>query len=116
MIRDFWGVTKNRLIDEIEAIRDKVDGDTWASIDAVRALGNIGAHMEKDINLIVDVDADEAETLLELIEQLFDDWYGVRAARLARTNKIRAITAVKTEMRRGVTSSPDGAAQDKQDK
>ena len=31
----------------------------WQAIDAVRSIGNIGAHMEKDINLIVDVDPEE---------------------------------------------------------
>jgi len=38
-----------------------VDPLTWEAIDAVRKLGNIGAHMEKDINVIVDVDPEEAE-------------------------------------------------------
>lgn len=50
MIRDFWGFKKPRLIDEIEALNDKVDPLTWKAIDAVRTIGNIGAHMEKDIN------------------------------------------------------------------
>ena len=34
---------------------------------AVRKVGNIGAHMEKDINVIVDVDPDEAQHLIGLI-------------------------------------------------
>jgi hypothetical protein len=50
MIRDFWGIKKARLVDEIEAIAEKTDADTWAAIDSVRKIGNIGAHMEKDIN------------------------------------------------------------------
>jgi hypothetical protein len=41
------------------------------AIDIVRNIGNIGAHMEADINVIVDVDPDEAQTLIELIETLF---------------------------------------------
>ena len=75
MIRDFWGVTKARLIDEIEAVRDKVDPLTWNAIDAVRSVGNIGAHMGKDINVIIDVDPDEAAQLIGLIELLMTDWY-----------------------------------------
>jgi hypothetical protein len=35
MIREFWGVKKARLIDEIEAIKDKTDALTWEAIDAV---------------------------------------------------------------------------------
>ena len=41
------------------------------AIDAVRKIGNIGAHMERDINLIVDIDPNEAAILIGLIELLF---------------------------------------------
>jgi Domain of unknown function (DUF4145) len=75
IIRDFWGISKSRLVDEINAIEDKVDPLTWKSIDAVRKVGNIGAHMEKDINLIIDVEPSEANLLLNLIEMLFEEWY-----------------------------------------
>ncbi len=92
MIRDFWRISKARLIDEIEAIKDKVDADTWAAIDAVRKVGNIGAHMEKDINIIVDVDADEAQLLIELIELLIKDWY---LARQERAERLKAIVKVR---------------------
>ncbi|MCP1830281.1 hypothetical protein ACVIHH_005106 [Bradyrhizobium sp. USDA 4518] len=33
------------------------------AIDAVRIVGNIGAHMEKDVNLIVDIEPGEAQML-----------------------------------------------------
>lgn len=75
MIRDFWGITKERLIDEINALQDKVDSTTWQAIDSVRHVGNIGAHMEKDVNLIIDVDEEEAGLLIWLIETLFEEWY-----------------------------------------
>src|SRR3990167_347991 len=52
MIRDFWEIKKARLKDEIDALEEKVDSDVWASIDAVRSVGNIGAHIEKDIDVI----------------------------------------------------------------
>jgi hypothetical protein len=42
MIRDFWKITKPRLIDEIDALKDKVDPETWDAIDSVRKIGNIG--------------------------------------------------------------------------
>jgi hypothetical protein len=81
MIRDFWKISKPRLVEEIDAIKDKVDADTWAAIDAVRKIGNIGAHMEKDINVIVDVDPKEAQMLIGLIELLTKDWYITRHQR-----------------------------------
>jgi hypothetical protein len=92
MIRDFWKISKARLIDEIDAIKDQVDADTWLAIDAVRKIGNIGAHMEKDINIIVDVDPEEAQMLIGLIELLIKDWY---IARHQRQERLKAIVQVK---------------------
>ena len=43
------------------AIEDKVDPVVWEAILDVKSIGNIGAHMEKDINLIVDVSTEEAD-------------------------------------------------------
>jgi hypothetical protein len=88
MIRDFWGVSKNRLIDEIEAIQDRVDPLTWHAIDAVRKIGNIGAHMEKDINQIVEVEPEEASLLIGLIETLINDWYITRHERTTECHKL----------------------------
>jgi hypothetical protein len=81
MIRDFWGVREKTLFDEIDAIKDKVDSLTWQAIDSVRKVGNIGAHMEKDINVIIDVEPGEASLLINLIEKLFKDWYITRHER-----------------------------------
>lgn len=75
MIRDFWGIKKGRLIDEIKELREKVPAAQWKAIDAVRNIGNIGAHMEKDVNQIIDVEPEEAEALLSLIELLIEKWY-----------------------------------------
>lgn len=49
-----------------------------AAIDHVRGIGNIGAHMEKDIDLIVPVEPGEAQALIELVEALFVQWYVAR--------------------------------------
>jgi len=87
-IMDFWGVKSARLYDQIEQIKDKVDPETWKAIDAVRQLGNIGAHMEEDVNLIIDVDPGEADLLVKLIEDLFNDWYITREKRRERTSAI----------------------------
>lgn len=80
IIRDFWKnkVKPGKLVNEIEQIEEVVEQLTWQAIDAVRSVGNIGAHMEKDINLIVDVEPNEAELLIDLIETLLKDWYIAR--------------------------------------
>ena len=97
MIRDYWGVSKDRLKDEIEGIKDRVDPLTWEAIDAVRSVGNIGAHMEKDINLIIDVEPNEANLLIELIETLLRDWYITRHDREQRLKAVVALKATKED-------------------
>lgn len=78
MIRDFWGIKKSTLKEEIDAIQEKVTPAQWKAIDGLRKMGNIGAHMEKDINLIIDIDEGEASELSSLIELLVDKWYIAR--------------------------------------
>ncbi|WP_050937280.1 DUF4145 domain-containing protein [Vibrio harveyi] len=95
IIRDYWAVKPARLVDEINAIKDRVDPLVWDSIDTIRKIGNIGAHMEKDINKIIDVDPEEAELLIGLIEMLLREWYVLREERKARLQKIVAVGAEK---------------------
>lgn len=99
MIRDFWGVKEKNLFEEIKAIEEKVDSDTWHAIDAIRSIGNIGAHMEKDIDVIIDVDSDEAGLLITLIETLLSDWYVERENRRLRSQKIVAAATGKKELK-----------------
>lgn len=100
MIRDFWKITKSRLIDEIEALKGLTDTLTWEAIDAVRKIGNIGAHMEKDINVIVDVDPGEAQLLINLIEVLVKDWYITRHQRQSHLNAIVEVKDAKEALKK----------------
>ncbi|OGW91993.1 MAG: hypothetical protein A3G33_00265 [Omnitrophica bacterium RIFCSPLOWO2_12_FULL_44_17] len=95
MIRDFWDIRKNRLKDEVDALQSKVDPLVWEGIDAVRNVGNIGAHMEKDIDLIVGVEPDEAKLLIGLIETLIDDWYVDRKKKQDQLEKIKLMATEK---------------------
>ncbi|WP_404711546.1 DUF4145 domain-containing protein [Sphingomonas sp. MMS24-J13] len=102
MIRDFCKIARSRLADEIADLRKAVESgvgpsgvtvETIDAIDQVRSIGNIGAHMEKDIDLLVPVDSGEASLLIELIEMLFAEWYvaaHVRRERLARISDLGA--------------------------
>lgn len=108
MIRDFAGISKSRLIDEIKALRKAVDDgsaersvsiESVEAIDRIRDIGNIGAHMERDIDLIIDVDPGEAQVLIELVEMLFDEWYGAREKRQARLSRIDGIAGAKDQIK-----------------
>ena len=109
MIRDFCKISKAKLIDEIEELTKLVEAgnapkgvlpEAVEAIDAVRELGNIGAHMEKDINIIVDIDPDEAGKLIGLIEVLFEDWYVARHDRGKRLKEVLEIAEGKTDQKR----------------
>lgn len=101
MIRDFWKVKADTLFNEVQAIEDKIDPVVWEAIDGVRKVGNIGAHMEKNINLIIDVSPEEAALLIEMIEMLLDDWYVARHEKQQKLQRIKDIAAEKTEARKG---------------
>ncbi|WP_426773854.1 DUF4145 domain-containing protein [Proteus faecis] len=100
MIRDVWDVKNNNLSKAIEAIKDKVEDSMWKAIDSVRKVGNIGAHMENDINVIVDVEPKEAKMLINLIEILIQEWYVERHERDKRIAAIVDMSEQKQELRK----------------
>ena len=104
IIRDFWGVKERSLFLEIAALEDKVDSVTWEAIDSVRKVGNIGAHMEKDVNVIINVDSEEADLLIWLIETLFEEWYIDKYTREVKMKKIKEI-ALEKSAQKNVKSS-----------
>ena len=96
MIRDFCKISKNKLINEIKELNRQlnensapsgVTQETVDAINAVREIGNIGAHMETDIGIIIDIDPDEAYSLIELIELLFEEWYVAKKNREDKLNR-----------------------------
>ena len=75
IIRDVWKVKPNNLSKEIDQIQDRVRKETLDIITLIRKFGNIGAHMEKDINMIINIEPNEAHLLVELVEALIQEWY-----------------------------------------
>jgi hypothetical protein len=107
MIRDFCGISRPTLKQEIDALKKAVDegrsppgvsAESVEAIDHVRSIGNLGAHMEKDINVIVAVDPGEAQALIELIELLFEEWYVERERRRVRLGRIAEIAEEKKKL------------------
>lgn len=67
--------------------------------------------MERDVNVVVDVDSDEAAKLLGLIELLVEDWYVARNRRRERLQSIVSLGAEKdlqkAEAKGGGTHNPN---------
>ena len=99
MIHDFWGIHEKNLNAEITALKGHIQGAQWRAIDAIRSVGNIGAHMEHDVNLIIDVSSAEAEKLIKLIEHLIDKWYIDRHEAELLYEDVTAIGSEKQELR-----------------
>jgi len=100
IIRGYWTIAKGNLKQELDELSKRVGSDDVTpeiveSIDVVRGVGNIGAHMEKDINVIVDVEPEEAQLLIQLVETLIEDTYIARAARQQQRAKLLALKQKK---------------------
>ncbi|MDH4120615.1 MAG: DUF4145 domain-containing protein [Deltaproteobacteria bacterium] len=99
IIRDFYGIKKKTLAEEINELQSKVDSSTWDAMDSLRHVGNIGAHMENDINLIIDVEENEATLLINLIETLFVETYINRHDREQRMSNLKKIADDKKQQK-----------------
>jgi len=106
MIRDFCGIKSATLYQEIGALKKKqekdevlkhVHMDTVDALDHVRRIGNIGAHMESDVNRITSVEPLEAQKLIDLIELLFQEWYVQRDTRSRKLSTLQQIVASKAQ-------------------
>lgn len=100
MIRNKWKITDKTLNAEINALQNIIAPDLWNAINSLRQLGNIGAHMEKDVNTIVNIDKDEAGKLIKLIEIIIKDWYIVPYERAILLEDINNINLDKQNKRK----------------
>jgi len=101
IIRDFFQLSSAKsLADEITEIESLVDPQIKPVLDALRKLGNIGAHPEKDINLIVDIESGEADKLVRFIEYLIEKWYIARFESQKLLDDILNISSQKQEDRK----------------
>ena len=101
VIRGFFSVSKAKLYDEIQEIKGRVSPETWEAVDALREVGNIGAHAEKDINIIVDVEPGEAAALIRLVEILIEETYIARHRRRDELDAVKKIAAAKKAAKGG---------------
>ena len=109
MIHDFCGIKDKTLNIEIRKLIEcsedgslprEVSTDSINAIDKLRKIGNVGAHMEHDVNHIIEIDEGEAELLIGLVEMLFEDWYVERYKRKQRFLEIERVANEKEALRK----------------
>lgn len=98
--RDFFGIVAKKLIDEINQLEAHLPSDTWRAVKKLVEVANLGAHPQEDINVIIDVGAEEAAALIRLVELLIEETYDRRADRQKRLAEVQAIADRKQEARK----------------
>jgi Domain of unknown function (DUF4145) len=92
LLRIKAGVKKGKLHKEIQEVIDSntLPGYLIPDIDAIRNLGNLGAHPSEDTNTgeIVEVEQDEAEWLIEVLRTLLDFYFVKPAQQQKRMNNL----------------------------
>jgi len=92
LLRDKAGVKAGNLSSEIDQVlaSGTLPSDLAGDVDAIRAIGNFGAHPIKSTNTgeIVEVAPGEAEHLLTVLEELFDFFFVRPAERAAKRDEI----------------------------
>lgn len=107
MIKDFCKISENNLYKTIEKLKkdfessEVVQGITEESIkalDEIRELGNIGAHLNDNTNLIGrGIEYDDVQALTVIIEILFKDWYIASHNRKQKFSDLRKRVTEKTK-------------------
>ena len=95
VVRDFWKVSDRTLHQELKQIEPRCDAELFKALMAIKSIGNIGAHPEVDINLIIDVEEGEVDALIEVLQILDQEWYVARAARVKRLAAVHDLGAAK---------------------
>ena len=80
------GAKKRNLADQIDEVIGQLPSSLGQNVDAVRQVGNFAAHPMKSTSTgaIVEVEDDEADWLLDVLEELFDFYYVVPARAAAK--------------------------------
>lgn len=123
ILRDFWGITPEFWDSHIDLkrevkLKESNKANLWQEIRAVERLGgvsapiiaafkqlkdvgNIGAHPELDVNVIIDVGPGEAEALVSLIDLIIRLTYIQRNTDEELLRQVEGIASRKAEQRGG---------------
>jgi hypothetical protein len=105
--RGYFKVKSGRLFDELGDVQKAgIDATLFRAIDSLRQIGNLGAHPEKDVDHIVDVEPGEAAASIRLIELLIDATYIKDAENAAILAEVTASAARIEAARKAKPSGP----------
>ncbi|WP_157179928.1 DUF4145 domain-containing protein [Rhizobium sp. CCGE 510] len=100
IVRNFFNIPQEKrgnLGAELSFVKDRIDPDLWEDIQTLRSVGDIGAHMDKNVDQIIDVSPQEARSLIELIETLFAEWYAAKEKRAKNKEALQQIFREKRQ-------------------
>jgi hypothetical protein len=104
MIRDFFGISKRTLWEELQAIQAQLPVELFESLKAMKNVGNAGAHPiladapeAADVSSLLDVEPHEAEVMLEMVQLLAAKWYETRRKEQETLERIRKAKASGTK-------------------
>jgi len=97
VLRDFWGVSQSSLKAEIDEVakNPQITAPIAKALHNIRELGNIGAHPERDVNTIVDIEPGEVDLMIKILEMLFETWYEARALQQKLLNDLDQLNVQK---------------------
>lgn len=94
LIHDELGIDKRNLSDEIEEVINTSGLPSRINelLDGVRVIGNFAAHPEKSksTGTVMDVEPGEAETNIDVLEELFDHLFTAKRLSQERLDRINA--------------------------
>lgn len=118
MVRHFFDIPSNKrgnLGAELSFVKDRIDPDMWDNLQAVRGVGDIGAHMDNNVDQIIDISPEEARILLALIESLFKEWYEVREKRERSSSALKELLANKRTLKKEAKQKSVAVAEEDSD-
>jgi hypothetical protein len=105
ILRDYFQTAPARLVDEIKSIKNhsKISKDLFDALNGIRDIGNVGAHPEDDVNVMVDVQENEAEDILAVIDLLITETY---IADDTASKKYQSIQTARNRIKKAKSAPP----------
>lgn len=99
IIKERFNAKGRTLYDQIESIKGGIYQGEFDILDSIRNLGNIGAHSENDLQLIINIESNDAKLILYCLEFLIEEWYIKSSERMDRIKQLKDLAKSKNNLR-----------------